>query len=78
MCPKLFLIYLQYKGKVVFFGADDLDLYKGIDLKIDAFEKVLQLHEDLRDQIVLIQVFIHMFSFLLSFFNYYYIKSSII
>ena len=37
-------------------GVDDMDLFKGIELKLQAFEQVLDYHAEWRGRLVLIQV----------------------
>ena len=37
-------------------GVDDMDLFKGIELKLMAVERVLQHHPEWRGKLVLIQV----------------------
>ena len=37
-------------------GLDDLDQFKGIEMKFLAFERVLDFHEEWRGKLVLVQV----------------------
>lgn len=37
-------------------GFDDLDAFKGIEMKLLAFERVLDYHEDWRNRLVLVQI----------------------
>eukprot|EP00189_Rhodosorus_marinus_P011804 CAMPEP_0184745042 /NCGR_PEP_ID=MMETSP0315-20130426/7775_1 /TAXON_ID=101924 /ORGANISM="Rhodosorus marinus, Strain UTEX LB 2760" /LENGTH=925 /DNA_ID=CAMNT_0027217055 /DNA_START=83 /DNA_END=2860 /DNA_ORIENTATION=+ len=46
----------KYKGKFVLGGIDDLDFIKGISLKLEAFETLLESIQKYRDQVVLYQV----------------------
>jgi trehalose 6-phosphate synthase/phosphatase len=46
----------QLKGCTVLLGLDDLDQFKGIEMKFLAFERVLDFHEDWRGKLVLVQV----------------------
>mmetsp|Transcript_23901 Transcript_23901/g.28921 ORF Transcript_23901/g.28921 Transcript_23901/m.28921 type:complete len:851 (-) Transcript_23901:232-2784(-) len=48
----------KYKDKIVLVGVDDMDPFKGIDLKIQALKAMLQAHPELADdqRVVLIQV----------------------
>ncbi|XP_061347455.1 probable alpha,alpha-trehalose-phosphate synthase [UDP-forming] 11 isoform X2 [Gastrolobium bilobum] len=46
----------QFRGKVVILGVDDMDIFKGISLKFLAMGQLLQLHEDLRGRVVLVQI----------------------
>ena len=46
----------QFAGKLVFVGSDDLDVFKGIDLKLRAFEALLDAHPELRAKAVLVQI----------------------
>ncbi|XP_019176625.1 PREDICTED: probable alpha,alpha-trehalose-phosphate synthase [UDP-forming] 9 [Ipomoea nil] len=46
----------QFKGKKVILGVDDMDIFKGISLKLLAFEHLLQQHQDLRGKVVLVQI----------------------
>nr|GMD23298.1 probable alpha,alpha-trehalose-phosphate synthase [UDP-forming] 9 [Ipomoea batatas] len=46
----------QFKGKKVILGVDDMDIFKGISLKLLAFEQLLQQHQDLQGKLVLVQI----------------------
>lgn len=46
----------QYHGKTVLVGVDDLDIFKGIELKLEAMERVLREYPELRGQLVLVQI----------------------
>lgn len=49
-------IQVQYAGKKLILGVDDMDIFKGISLKLLALEQLLQQHAELRDKIVLVQI----------------------
>lgn len=36
----------QFAGKTVMIGVDDMDIFKGIELKLLAFERLLELHAE--------------------------------
>ncbi|WOH16517.1 hypothetical protein DCAR_0936072 [Daucus carota subsp. sativus] len=46
----------RFKGKHVILGVDDMDLFKGISLKLLAFEELLIKYENLRESVVLVQI----------------------
>lgn len=46
----------QFKDQTVLIGVDDMDLFKGIELKLQAVERVLEQHADWRGKLVLVQV----------------------
>jgi trehalose 6-phosphate synthase/phosphatase len=46
----------QFSGKTVLLGFDDLDSFKGIEMKLLAFERLLDFHEEWRGSLVLVQV----------------------
>jgi trehalose-6-phosphate synthase len=46
----------QLRGRTVLLGFDDLDAFKGIEMKLLAFERVLDYHEDWRGRLVLVQI----------------------
>ncbi|GLU20688.1 hypothetical protein SLE2022_368750 [Rubroshorea leprosula] len=46
----------QFKGKMVIVGVDDMDIFKGISLKISALEQLLQQRPGLRGKLVLVQI----------------------
>lgn len=37
-------------------GVDDLDTFKGIELKLEAFQRILELHPEWRRNLCLVQV----------------------
>jgi hypothetical protein len=47
---------LQFKGQTVLIGVDDMDLFKGIELKLLALERVLDYHPEWRGRLTLVQV----------------------
>jgi Glycosyltransferase family 20 len=46
----------QFRDQTVLIGVDDMDLFKGIELKLQAVERVLEQHADWRGKLVLVQV----------------------
>lgn len=46
----------RFEGKIVILGVDDFDLFKGIGLKFLALGQLLDLHEELRGRVVLVQI----------------------
>jgi trehalose 6-phosphate synthase/phosphatase len=46
----------QFRGKTVLVGVDDMDVFKGIELKLAAFEQVLTHHPEWQGKLVLVQV----------------------
>ncbi|XP_049412689.1 probable alpha,alpha-trehalose-phosphate synthase [UDP-forming] 7 [Solanum stenotomum] len=46
----------QYEGKTVLLGVDDLDIFKGINLKLLAMEHMLKQHPSWQGQAVLVQI----------------------
>ncbi|KAK9853916.1 hypothetical protein WJX84_012449 [Apatococcus fuscideae] len=46
----------QFKGKTVLLGNDDLDVFKGIELKLAAVDRLLEYHREWRGKLVLIQI----------------------
>jgi trehalose 6-phosphate synthase/phosphatase len=46
----------QFSGKAVLVGVDDMDVFKGIELKLRAFEALLAAHPELRGKVSLVQV----------------------
>ncbi|KAF3792046.1 putative alphaalpha-trehalose-phosphate synthase UDP-forming 9 [Nymphaea thermarum] len=46
----------QFKGKTLILGVDDMDIFKGISLKLLAMEQLLEQHSDLRGKLVLVQI----------------------
>ena len=47
---------VQFQGQTVLVGVDDMDLFKGIELKLLSVERVLDHHPEWRGKLVLIQV----------------------
>ncbi|KAI8605114.1 glycosyltransferase family 20-domain-containing protein, partial [Dissophora ornata] len=54
--PKMDAIRKTYKGKHIIVGRDKLDLVKGVQQKLQAFEKFLQDYPEMQGKVVLIQV----------------------
>nr|GLL25843.1 alpha,alpha-trehalose-phosphate synthase [UDP-forming] 5-like [Ipomoea trifida] len=46
----------KFRGQTVLLGVDDMDIFKGISLKLLAFEQFLIQHPALRGKIVLVQI----------------------
>ncbi|OWM65384.1 hypothetical protein CDL15_Pgr008974 [Punica granatum] len=46
----------QFRGKKIILGVDDMDIFKGISLKILAMEQLLQQRPDLRGSVILVQI----------------------
>ncbi|OWM76046.1 probable alpha,alpha-trehalose-phosphate synthase [UDP-forming] 9 [Punica granatum] len=46
----------QFKGKKIILGVDDMDIFKGISLKILALEQLLHQNTQMRGKVVLIQI----------------------
>ncbi|KAJ4712298.1 putative Trehalose-6-phosphate synthase [Melia azedarach] len=46
----------QFKGKKIIVGVDDMDIFKGISLKLQAMEQLLLQHPELRGKLVLVQI----------------------
>ncbi|KAK3041555.1 hypothetical protein RJ639_000689 [Escallonia herrerae] len=46
----------QFRGRTVLLGVDDMDIFKGISLKLLAFENLLKQHPDKRGKVVLVQI----------------------
>ncbi|KAK6931081.1 Trehalose-phosphatase [Dillenia turbinata] len=55
-CTKVKEIQEQFKGKRVIIGVDDMDIFKGISLKLLAMEQLLYQHEELRGKLILVQI----------------------
>ncbi|ANM60416.1 trehalose phosphate synthase [Arabidopsis thaliana] len=53
---KLKEIQEKYRGKKIILGVDDMDIFKGLSLKILAFEHLLQQYPSMLGKIVLIQI----------------------
>lgn len=46
----------EFEGRKILIGVDDMDTFKGIDLKLRAFQQFLQRHSEWRHKVVLVQV----------------------
>lgn len=46
----------QFRGKKIILGVDDMDIFKGISLKLSAMEQLLQQHPEFRGKVVLVQI----------------------
>ncbi|KAG0573335.1 hypothetical protein KC19_VG169200 [Ceratodon purpureus] len=46
----------QYKNRTVLLGVDDMDIFKGIALKLLALEQLLRQHPKLQNRVVLVQI----------------------
>ncbi|KAL4199554.1 hypothetical protein AMTRI_Chr03g145530 [Amborella trichopoda] len=46
----------QFKNQIVMLGVDDMDIFKGISLKLLAMEQLLLQHPELREKVVLVQI----------------------
>ncbi|XP_047327951.1 probable alpha,alpha-trehalose-phosphate synthase [UDP-forming] 11 [Impatiens glandulifera] len=46
----------RFEGKIVMLGVDDVDMFKGISLKILALGQLLEEHSELRGRVVLVQI----------------------
>ncbi|GMH09204.1 hypothetical protein Nepgr_011044 [Nepenthes gracilis] len=46
----------QFNGQIVMLGVDDMDIFKGISLKLLAMEQLLIQHPDKRGKVVLVQI----------------------
>lgn len=46
----------QFRGKKIILGVDDMDIFKGISLKLLAMEQLLRQHPELRGEVVLVQI----------------------
>ncbi|KAG0485791.1 hypothetical protein HPP92_009870 [Vanilla planifolia] len=46
----------QFAGKTVLLGVDDMDIFKGINLKLFAFEQMLKTHTKCQGKVVLVQI----------------------
>lgn len=49
-------IQRQFEGKKVILGVDDMDIFKGISLKLLAMEQLLEQNPDLQGKVVLVQI----------------------
>ncbi|KAL2546985.1 hypothetical protein Fot_16218 [Forsythia ovata] len=55
-CDRVKEIQEQFKDKKLILGIDDMDIFKGISLKLLAFEQLLQQHQELQGKLVLVQI----------------------
>lgn len=46
----------RFRGQTILLGVDDMDIFKGISLKLLAFEHLLTQHPDKRGKVVLVQI----------------------
>lgn len=46
----------EFEGKTVMIGVDDLDMFKGIELKLEAFQRILEIRPEFRKKLCLVQV----------------------
>ncbi|XP_052202580.1 probable alpha,alpha-trehalose-phosphate synthase [UDP-forming] 7 isoform X2 [Diospyros lotus] len=46
----------QFKGKTILLGVDDMDIFKGVNLKLLAMEQMLKLHPKWQGKAVLVQI----------------------
>ncbi|XP_076958935.1 alpha,alpha-trehalose-phosphate synthase [UDP-forming] 5-like [Bidens hawaiensis] len=46
----------QFRGQTVLLGVDDMDIFKGISLKLLAYENLLTQHPEKRGKVVLVQI----------------------
>ncbi|KAK9088723.1 hypothetical protein Scep_027805 [Stephania cephalantha] len=46
----------QFEGKMVFLGVDDMDIFKGINLKLLAMEQLLKVHPKWQGRAILVQI----------------------
>ncbi|KAE8721688.1 putative alpha,alpha-trehalose-phosphate synthase 9 [Hibiscus syriacus] len=49
-------IVQKFEGKKLIVGVDDMDIFKGISLKVLAMERLLQQHQELQGNVVLVQI----------------------
>ncbi|XLR07885.1 hypothetical protein S83_035823 [Arachis hypogaea] len=49
-------IYKKFKGKKLVLGVDDMDIFKGIGLKLLAMEELLQQYPEFQGELVLVQI----------------------
>ncbi|CAM8988859.1 unnamed protein product [Rhodiola kirilowii] len=49
-------LHKKFKGKTVMLGVDDMDIFKGISLKLLALEQLLIHHPEKRGKVVLVQI----------------------
>lgn len=55
-CNKVKELQEKFKGKKVILGVDDMDIFKGISLKMLAFEQLLLQHRESQGKLVLVQI----------------------
>ncbi|KAL3631042.1 putative alpha,alpha-trehalose-phosphate synthase [UDP-forming] 9 [Castilleja foliolosa] len=55
-CSKVKEIQEQFEGKKIILGVDDMDIFKGISLKLLAFEQLLLQHRESQGKLVLVQI----------------------
>ncbi|GFP96242.1 probable alpha alpha-trehalose-phosphate synthase [UDP-forming] 8 [Phtheirospermum japonicum] len=55
-CSKVKEIQEQFEGKKIILGVDDMDIFKGISLKLLAFEQLLLQHSESQGKLVLVQI----------------------
>ncbi|XP_010271974.1 PREDICTED: probable alpha,alpha-trehalose-phosphate synthase [UDP-forming] 9 [Nelumbo nucifera] len=46
----------KFQGKKLILGVDDMDIFKGISLKLLAVEQLLQQHQELQGRLILVQI----------------------
>lgn len=46
----------RFRGRTVIVGVDDLDTFKGLDFKLEAFESLLETHGELVGKVIMVQV----------------------
>ncbi|KAJ1439038.1 Trehalose-phosphatase [Sesbania bispinosa] len=46
----------KYEGKKLILGVDDMDMFKGINLKLLAMEQLLQQHPEFQGELILVQI----------------------
>ncbi|KAK4782277.1 hypothetical protein SAY86_016379 [Trapa natans] len=55
-CSKAKEVQEKFRGKKIILGVDDMDIFKGISLKLLAMEQLLLQHPELRGCVVLVQI----------------------
>eukprot|EP00268_Persea_americana_P041062 TRINITY_DN4089_c0_g1_i2.p1 TRINITY_DN4089_c0_g1~~TRINITY_DN4089_c0_g1_i2.p1 ORF type:complete len:693 (+),score=110.89 TRINITY_DN4089_c0_g1_i2:313-2391(+) len=55
-CARVKEIQEQFRGKKLILGVDDMDIFKGISLKLLAMEQFLKQHPELQGKLVLVQI----------------------
>lgn len=48
----------EFQQKMVLIGIDDMDMFKGIELKLQAFQRILEFHPEWRENLCLVQVLV--------------------